>query len=210
MASLTARSEHAVDALPSALSPDVAPLRQGDISFILTVVLNAMSPPASKTAPVTAQTLKTVSDMRTGSLTGGSHTDSKKQSAVKVPKSLYQVSFLGELERNTAWMYNLVGLGGNDVCDPSAALKILMVCFERELSPDWPRMARVLRDQVRHKEAGSVFWNFLDFVVTQRTPLFVLLLPFIGQKVSTTTSPLPASRKWGTCPAKGLRQGLHG
>lgn len=58
-----------------------------------------------------------------------------------------------------------------------------MVCFERELAPDWPRMARVLRDQVRHKEVGAVFWNFLDFVVTQRTPLYVLLLPFIGQKV---------------------------
>ncbi|KAJ1528104.1 hypothetical protein ONE63_008019 [Megalurothrips usitatus] len=136
---------------------DVAPLRQADISFILTVVLNAMSPPATKTAPVTAQTIKAVSEMRTGSLTG-SHGDSKKQTPAKVPRSLYQVSFL--------------------------ALKILMVCFGRELAPDWPRMARTLRDNVRHKEAGCVFWNFLDFVVTQRTPLFVLLLPFIGHKLS--------------------------
>ncbi|XP_052133076.1 protein unc-80 homolog [Frankliniella occidentalis] len=137
---------------------DVAPLRQADISFILTVVLNAMSPPGPKTNPTASQNIKTVSEMRAGSLTGGSHTDSKKQTLPKVPRSLYQVSFL--------------------------ALKILIVCFERELTPDWPRTARVLRDQVRHKDAGAVFWNFLDFVVTQRTPLFVLLLPFISQKLT--------------------------
>jgi len=58
-----------------------------------------------------------------------------------------------------------------------------MVCFERELAPDWPRVAHTLRDLVRHKEAGAVFWNFIDFVVTQRTALFVLLRPFIYQKV---------------------------
>lgn len=74
---------------------DVAPLRQGDISFILTVVLNAMSPPTSKTAAALAQSLK-AGETRTGSLTGGSHSDSKKQNAAKVPRSLYQVSFLGE------------------------------------------------------------------------------------------------------------------
>jgi hypothetical protein len=72
---------------------DVPHMRQADISFALTVVLHAMSPPVSKTAPVTAQNIKTASEMRAGSLTYSGRSDNKKQH--KVSTSLFQVSFLG-------------------------------------------------------------------------------------------------------------------
>jgi hypothetical protein len=52
-----------------------------------------MSPPASKTAPVTAQNIKSASEMRTGSLTYSARSDNKKQHKVSV--SLFQVAFLG-------------------------------------------------------------------------------------------------------------------
>ena len=73
---------------------DVPHMRQADISFALTVVLHAMSPPASKTAPVTAQNIKTASEMRTGSLTYSSRTDNKKPH--KISMTLFQVAFLGK------------------------------------------------------------------------------------------------------------------
>ncbi|KAJ9574016.1 hypothetical protein L9F63_008613, partial [Diploptera punctata] len=135
---------------------DVPHMRQADISFALTVVLHAMSPPASKTAPVTAQNIKTASEMRTGSLTYSGRTDNKKPHKISI--SLFQVAFL--------------------------ALKIMIICFEGELVADWPRIARTIRDLGKRNEAGSIWWNFIDFVVTQRIPLFVLLQPFIAYKLS--------------------------
>ncbi|XP_069694357.1 protein unc-80 homolog isoform X2 [Periplaneta americana] len=134
---------------------DVPHMRQADISFALTVVLHAMSPPASKTAPVTAQNIKTASEMRTGSLTYSGRGDNKKPH--KVSMSLFQVAFL--------------------------ALKIMIICFEGELVADWPRIARTIKDLGKRNEAGSIWWNFIDFVVSQRIPLFVLLQPFILYKL---------------------------
>jgi hypothetical protein len=135
---------------------DVPHMRQVDIRFALTVVLNAMSPPASKTAPVTAQNIKTASEMRTGSLTYGGRSDSKRQQKISV--SVMQVAFL--------------------------ALKIMTVCFEGDLVADWPRIARTIRDLGKSHDAGSMWWSFIDFVVSQRIPLFVLLQPFILYKLS--------------------------
>lgn len=77
---------------------DVPHMRQADISFALTVVLHAMCPPASKTAPVTAQNIKTASEMRAGSLTYSGRSDNKKQP--KVSSLLFQVSFLGMFQHN--------------------------------------------------------------------------------------------------------------
>nr|CAD7425389.1 unnamed protein product [Timema monikensis] len=137
------------------VSQDVPRMRQADISFALTVVLHAMSPPATKTAPVTAQNIKTASEMRTGSITYSGR-DNKK--TTKIARSLYQVAFL--------------------------ALKIMLICFESELVVDWARVAKTIRDIGKHNDAGSEFWTCIEFIVTHRTPLFVLLHPFIIIKLS--------------------------
>lgn len=62
-------------------------------------------------------------------------------------------------------------------------LKIMLVCFENDMVKDWPRIARTIRDMSKVHGARMLYWNFIEFVVTQRSPLFVLLLPFINQKV---------------------------
>lgn len=67
-------------------------MRQTDISYTLTVVLHALCPPASKTAPVTAHNLKSASEMRAGSFTFLGR-DNKLSPVVS--KSVYQVGFLG-------------------------------------------------------------------------------------------------------------------
>lgn len=73
---------------------DVPKLRQSDINFALTVVLNTLWPPTTKTtAPITAQNLKTTTDMRAGSLTFVAR-DSK--TLTKTSLILYQVAFLGK------------------------------------------------------------------------------------------------------------------
>jgi hypothetical protein len=66
---------------------------------------------------------------------------------------------------------------------PVTALKIMIISFEGELVADWPRIARTIRDLGKRNEAGFIWWNFIDFVVSQRIPLFVLLQPYILFKV---------------------------
>lgn len=62
-------------------------------------------------------------------------------------------------------------------------LKVMMVCFEKNLSQDWHRVLHCLRDMDTRGEGGLALWDFLDFVVSFRTPLFIQMRPFILKKV---------------------------
>jgi len=43
-----------------------------------------------------------------------------------------------------------------------------------------------MRDLGRRNEAAPDLWSFMEFVVTHRTPLYIVLLPFILHKVICT------------------------
>ncbi|XP_032667265.1 protein unc-80 homolog isoform X5 [Odontomachus brunneus] len=133
---------------------DVPKFRLSDISFALTAVLNTLWPPGVKTVPLTAQTLKTTTDMRTGSLTFAAR---DPRTLTKTSLTLYQVAFL--------------------------ALKIMTICFETELRTEWPRILRTMRLLNKRNEASIYLWNFLEFVVTHRTALYIQMLPFIVYKI---------------------------
>ncbi|XP_015837451.1 protein unc-80 homolog isoform X11 [Tribolium castaneum] len=135
---------------------DVFAMKQSDISFAITLVLHAMSPPSTKSVASSGPNLKSTSEIRTGSLTFTGTRDTKTSS--KINTSLYQVSFL--------------------------ALKIMMICFEGELITVWTKIARTMRELGKRNEAATFLWDFLDFVVTHRTPLFILMQPFIFQKLA--------------------------
>lgn len=64
------------------------------------------------------------------------------------------------------------------------ALKIMAICFEGELMNEWSRIGRTMRELGKRNEAATFLWDFLDFVVTHRTTLYILMQPFIFQKVS--------------------------
>ncbi|XP_031777864.1 protein unc-80 homolog isoform X3 [Nasonia vitripennis] len=133
---------------------DVPKLRQTDICFALTAVLNTLWPTGAKTMQMTAPNLKTTTDIRTGSLTFAAR-DSK--TLTKISLTLYQVAFL--------------------------ALKIIVICFESELTTEWPRILRTMKLLNKRNEASLYLWNFLEFVVTHRTPLYIQMLPFIIHKI---------------------------
>ena len=94
---------------------------------------------------------------------GGGGSDSNSYSMNSVHQnSMHQIGFLG--------------------------LKILLVCFEKLLAGEWYKIARCIRDMSARSIGGITMWNFLDFVVTYRTPLFILLLPMIRCKILERTS----------------------
>ncbi|XP_044757175.1 protein unc-80 homolog [Coccinella septempunctata] len=130
-------------------------MSQTDISFALTTVLHAMHPPTKNLGPI-GPTTKGIAEIRTGSLTFTGTRDTKINTKINV--SLYQVAFL--------------------------ALKIIIICFETELCNEWHRITRAMRELGKRNEAHSYLWDFLEFVVTHRTPLYILMYPFIFQKLS--------------------------
>lgn len=133
---------------------DTGELKQLDISFLVTVILNAMSPPAGRTAQI--QSNRVGPDIRAGSLTFTGSRDAKRPA--KISNSLYQAGFL--------------------------SLKVLSVSFESRLANEWTRIVRVMRDLGRRNEAAPELWSFLEFTVTHRTPLYLVLMPFILHKVN--------------------------
>ncbi|XP_025829365.1 protein unc-80 homolog [Agrilus planipennis] len=135
---------------------DTGALKRSDISFALNLVLNAISPPSTKATATAVQNIKAVTEIRAGSLTFTGTRDAK--TSAKINTSLYRVAFL--------------------------ALKIMTICFEGELVHDWNRISRTMRELGKRNEAAKFLWDFLDFIVTYRTPLFILMQPLIFQKLT--------------------------
>nr|CAI5820732.1 unnamed protein product [Callosobruchus analis] len=135
---------------------DVPQMKPSDVSFSLTMILHAMSPPNTKTAGPSGANVKPVAEIRTGSLTFTGTRDTK--TSAKINSSLYQVAFL--------------------------ALKIMSICFENELTVEWMKIGRTMRELGKRNEAASYLWDFLDFVVTHRTTLYILMQPFIFLKLA--------------------------
>ncbi|KYN10340.1 Protein unc-80 like protein, partial [Trachymyrmex cornetzi] len=131
---------------------DVPKLKQSDISFALTTVLNALWPPGAKPIPLTMQRPPT--DTRTGSIT---FTSRDPKALMKTSLTLYQVAFL--------------------------ALKIMTICFETELRTEWRVILRAMRLLNKRNEASTYLWNFIEFIVTHRTALYIQMLPFIVYKI---------------------------
>ncbi|XP_066978451.1 protein unc-80 homolog isoform X1 [Macrobrachium rosenbergii] len=140
---------------------DAPRMRQADISFTLTVILHAMNPPLAKIAPLHGPQTRTVpaSDPRSQSW---SQQQIDPKTLPKVKPTILKIAFLG--------------------------LKVMMVCFEKQLSQDWHRVLHCLRDMDARGEGGIALWDFLDFVVSYRTPLFILMRPFILTKLYQETS----------------------
>lgn len=66
---------------------------------------------------------------------------------------------------------------------------MVLVCFERQLGSQWYQLSLQVKDMALRKVGGMAFWDFIDFIVRTRIPIFVLLRPFIQCKVGVTPPP---------------------
>lgn len=66
---------------------------------------------------------------------------------------------------------------------PLLALKVILVCFERQLGSQWYWLSLQVKEMALRKVGGLALWDFVDFIVRTRIPIFVLLRPFIQCKV---------------------------
>ncbi|XP_063072865.1 protein unc-80 homolog [Engraulis encrasicolus] len=65
------------------------------------------------------------------------------------------------------------------------ALKVVLVCFERQLGSQWYQLSLQVKEMALRKVGGMAFWDFIDFIVRTRIPIFILLRPFIQCKLLT-------------------------
>nr|XP_054770882.1 protein unc-80 homolog [Lytechinus pictus] len=136
---------------------DSPKIRPSDISFALTMILNALLPPQKQARPsgggsgLPKHNYSSMTDLP-------SHTSaSYRDSTGCVPESLYEAGYLG--------------------------LKIMLVCFQSQLAREWHRIATVVKELGSHMMGGVALWSFLDFLTSVKTPLYVLLKPFIAFKM---------------------------
>lgn len=64
------------------------------------------------------------------------------------------------------------------------ALKIMLVCFESELALQFQRIAHTVKELMNVQDARASICSFIEFIIVNRSPLFILLQPFILQRVN--------------------------
>lgn len=60
----------------------------------------------------------------------------------------------------------------------------MLVCFENELALQFQRIAHTIKELMNVQDARASVWSFIEFVIVNRSPLFILLQPFILQRVN--------------------------
>ncbi|CAL8099332.1 unnamed protein product [Orchesella dallaii] len=138
---------------------DVPKMRKTDIVYILNVILNSLN----SGGPRIKSTAESNSTSIIGGIGGASGTTrSGSVTERKLKQSTCQIAFLG--------------------------LKILCVCFDSELSSEWPRTVRVIQEMGNRGEGGAALWEYLEFVVTVRSSIYPMCRPLIAHKLSLPPS----------------------
>ena len=149
------------------VSLDAPRVRQTDISFALTVVLHALNPPQTR-----------VASTKHSSGSGGGAAGDGSRGSLSVNSGCGDTRPIGASQQShnrnqRSTLLQVAFLG----------MKVLMTCFSQQLTLDWPRVARCIREIGERRDGGGPFWNFLIFVATQRGPLYPFILPLMWNKV---------------------------
>ncbi|XP_065573108.1 protein unc-80 homolog isoform X4 [Artemia franciscana] len=134
---------------------DTLRLRHADISFALTTIIHAVTPPPLRSQSLVPPTPTSKAEQSRGSVSINIHPPEATKVAIK--PSIYKAAFLG--------------------------FRVLLTCFEKQLALEWSRIAKCIREVGDRLDCGLHFWEFLLFLATYRPPLYLLLKPFIWSKL---------------------------
>ncbi|KAL4233067.1 Protein unc-80 [Mactra antiquata] len=137
---------------------DTPKLRQLDINFALQVILNILNPPTK---------------VSTGS-----------QNSTKSALHHLSISEHGRCGSMSNSHKGYVKFQGNELLLQTAylGLEIMMACFDKCLASEWHRVAKCIIQKSQYRICLPL-WKFLDFVVTHRPSIFLMLQPFIQFKM---------------------------
>ncbi|CAE1324419.1 UNC80 [Acanthosepion pharaonis] len=136
---------------------DTPRLLHADIRFALSVVLHALNPQMKQTSQSNAKSCS--HQLNIG--------EQGQSDSFNQPDKYSTKQGCFELQEQTAYL----------------GLQVLMVCFDKMLAAEWHHVAKFIMD-ISTKTKGTLsLWKFLDFVVTYRPSIFLLLQPFIQFKM---------------------------
>lgn len=159
-------------------------LEQPEIFLLLQTVINILLPPRIISTSRTKNFMLDASPAHC-STPGDTGKDLRREG---LAESTSQAAYLGMTEKTSCSAASLVS--STSLSQPlplaSPALKVVLVCFERSLGNQWYRLSLQVKEMALRKVGGLAFWDFIDFIVRTRIPIFVLLRPFIQCKVTDT------------------------
>lgn len=161
-------------------------LEQPEIFLLLQTVINILLPPRIISTSRTKNFMLDASPAHC-STPGDTGKDLRREG---LAESTSQAAYLGTTE--TPSPPSLLSLPPLIRFLLLAALKVVLVCFERSLGNQWYRLSLQVKEMALRKVGGLAFWDFIDFIVRTRIPIFVLLRPFIQCKVSKRRAPSAA------------------
>lgn len=159
------------------LDADSPHLEQPEVFLLLQTVINILLPPRIISTSRTKNFMLDASPAHC-STPGDPGKDLRREG---LAESTSQAAYLGTIEEGRTF-YSFA-LSSSSHPPSSTALKVVLICFERSLGNQWYRLSLQVKEMALRKVGGLAFWDFIDFIVRTRIPIFVLLRPFIQCKV---------------------------
>ena len=152
-------------------APKIHPV---DISYIINILINAIKP-SSKFASAMGAT-GGGGGGGPGPISGGPGSGGGKQHLTIGEAILQNSSFTHKSMRQLKDLLQTASLLG---------LKVLIIGFSKQLKREWQRMAQSIKLMCnKQSNISPILLSFIDFIITYKMPIFVILRPFLFQYVS--------------------------
>jgi hypothetical protein len=148
---------------------DAPKIHSIDITYIVTILINSLKPPSKLAAAMGAQ--GGPGSGAPGQITSGSGPSGGKQHLTIGEAILQNSSFTHKSMRQL-----------KDVLQTACllALKVMMIGFSKQLKREWQRIAQSIKLMCnKQSHVSSILLSFIDFIVSYKTPIFVILRPFL-------------------------------
>jgi hypothetical protein len=147
---------------------DAPKLHSIDISYIITILLNSIKP-ATTTSPV-GQIAPTGKQYLTVGEVVLPNSNATHKSIRQFKDLLQTASLLGR---------NLNNKQIKKQCFFDVGLKILIIGFNKQLKREWSRLIPAIKSLCTKSNISSNLLLFIDFLVSYKTPIYLILRPFL-------------------------------
>ncbi len=148
---------------------DAPKIHSIDISYIITILINSIKPPSKLAAAMGTQ--GGGGGGAPGQITSGPSTSSGKQHLTIGEAILQNSSFTHKSMRQLKDLLQTASLLG---------LKVLMIGFSKQLKREWQRIAQSIKLMCnKQSNISPILLSFIDFIISYKTPIFVILRPFL-------------------------------
>ncbi|GMR41127.1 hypothetical protein PMAYCL1PPCAC_11322 [Pristionchus mayeri] len=172
----SAKAEAIKNPLKPPGSNDSSIIQAKDITFVLNLMMNAICPPVGKPAVAPLMSTSTIAT----TFMRGTQDISGRQGSVSVTDKGHSA---------TVSTHRIVR--DSVVQSIYLALKVLMLTFDKLLTPLWPKVAKIVKELVTRRASGALAVSlgaFVEFLLTCNLPVALMALPIVHAKLKQKPS----------------------